>query len=65
MIVSGFKRGKDAALLCFDKSVDEQREYNGFVVSRIPDGCKGKIDTRARKRPGEVAQELPLWRSRG
>ena len=40
MIVSGFKRGKDAALLCFEKSVDERGEYNGFVPAQLPPGSK-------------------------
>jgi hypothetical protein len=67
MIVSGFKRGKDAALLCFDKSVDEQGEYNGFVMSRIPDGAKVKLTPDQEKdlaklprsfRFGEVADKV-------
>lgn len=66
-IVNGFKRGKEAAFLCFEKAVDDRGEYNGFIVSRLPDRAKVKLTTQQeteisklphRFRFSEIADEI-------
>ncbi len=46
MIINGFKRGKEAAFLCFEKAVDDRGEYDGFIVSGLPDNAKVKLTSQ-------------------
>lgn len=46
MIINGFKRGKEAAFLCFEKAVDDRGEYDGFIVSRLPDSARMKLTSQ-------------------
>ena len=46
MIINGFKRGKEAAFLSFEKAVDDRGEYDGFIVSGLPDNAKVKLTSQ-------------------
>lgn len=46
MIINGFKRGKEAAFLCFEKAVDGQGEYDGFIVSKLPANANMKLSSQ-------------------
>lgn len=56
MIINGFKRGKEAAFLCFNKSVGDRGEYDGFVTSRLPEGARLRLTP---EQENELAK-LPL-----
>jgi hypothetical protein len=59
MIINGFKRGKEAAFLCFEKAVDDRGEYDGFTVSALPDNAKVKLSSQQET---EISKLPPKFR---
>lgn len=38
-VINGFRRGKALTPICFEKSLNQEQEYDGFTMSQLPEGA--------------------------